>query len=68
MAVKIPTRFIEVFKKQQRLTYLLVFLISILITSLFLILLPERWKVNESSDFLSFYEPLPAACWLEMVM
>lgn len=38
--------------------YILVFLASILVTSLFFTVLPESWSVNESSDFFNTYEPL----------
>ncbi|HMN61959.1 MAG TPA: glycosyltransferase family 39 protein [Anaerolinea sp.] len=38
--------------------YFIVFISSILITSLFLLLLPKNWKVNESTDYSSFYEPV----------
>jgi len=38
--------------------YWFVFLSSFLVTSLFLFLLPESWRSNESSDYIYLYEPL----------
>lgn len=38
--------------------YIFVFISSVLITSVFLTVLPESWSANESSDYSSFYEPV----------
>lgn len=45
-------------KNRKYLIYIVVFLCSVLVTSLFLVLLPDDLRANQSSDFESYYEPL----------
>lgn len=43
---------------RKNLNYLFIFILSIIITSTFLIFLPENLKANDNSDYQSFYEPV----------
>ncbi len=37
---------------------LVIIFVSILITTAFLVILPDEWSQNESSDYVAYYEPL----------
>lgn len=50
--------FLSKIRNREYLIYIIVFFCSVLVTSLFLILLPESFSANQSSDFTSSYEPL----------
>lgn len=50
--------FLSKIRNRDYLIYIIVFFCSVLVTSLFLMLLPESFSANQSSDFTSSYEPL----------
>jgi len=38
--------------------YVIIFMASVMVTTLFMLVLPKEWSTNESSDYTSFYEPV----------
>ena len=50
--------FLSKIRNRDYLIYIIVFFCSVLVTSLFLMLLPASFSANQSSDFTSAYEPL----------